>query len=90
VNTEHTTTVVTATSNILQDIAILQDHRNTNEKHEMLRKQKIVVNNAYEHLEWHKNYAILICQTHQFAIKNLHYHLCDYHLGSTKEKKAVI
>jgi hypothetical protein len=32
----------------------------------------------------------LICRTHQYAIKNLYYHLCDYYSGSTKEKKAVI
>jgi hypothetical protein len=87
-NAERATIVATATSNILQDTAILQDHRNTNEKHKMLRRQKIVVDNAYEHLEWHENYAVLICRTHQFAIKNLH--LRDYHSGSTKEKKAVV
>jgi hypothetical protein len=37
-NTERATIVVTATSNILQDTAIPQDHRNTNEKHETLRR----------------------------------------------------
>jgi hypothetical protein len=89
-NAERATIVATATSNIPQDTAIPQDHRNTNEKHETLRRQKIVVDNAYEHLEWHENYAVLICRTHQFAIKNLHYHLRDYHSGSTKEKKAVV
>jgi hypothetical protein len=89
-NAERATTVATATSNIPQDIAIPQDHRNTNEKHETLRRQKIVVDNAYEHLEWYENYAVLICRTHQFAIKNLHYHLRNYHSGSTKEKKAVV
>jgi hypothetical protein len=49
-----------------------------------------VVDNAYEHLEWHENYAILICRTHQYAIKNLYYHLRDYYSGSIKEKKAVV
>ena len=50
-NAERATTVTTATLNIPQDTAIPQDHRNTNEKHEMLRRQKIVVDNTYEHLE---------------------------------------
>jgi hypothetical protein len=63
-NAERATIVATATSNIPQDTAIPQDHRNTNEKHETLRRQKIVVNNAYEHLEWYENYAVLICRTH--------------------------
>jgi hypothetical protein len=49
-----------------------------------------VVDNAYEHLEWHENYAILICRIHQYAIKNLYYHLRDYYSGSIKEKKAVV
>ena len=50
-NAERATIVATASSNITQDTAIPQGYRNTNEEHETLRSQKIVVDNAYEHLE---------------------------------------
>jgi hypothetical protein len=48
------------------------------------------VDNAREYLEWHESYGVLICQSHWYAIKNLSYHLRDYHPGSTKEKHAIV
>jgi hypothetical protein len=49
-----------------------------------------MVDNAREYLEWYESYSVLICWSYWYAIKNLSYHLYDYHLGSTKEKHAIV
>jgi hypothetical protein len=89
-NIERTATVATVASNISQQTAVPQDHSNKNYKQQTPVGQKITVDNAREYLEWHESYGVLICRSHRYAIKNLSYHLRDYHPGSTKEKHAVV
>jgi hypothetical protein len=52
--------------------------------------QKITTDNAHKFFEWHKQYGVLTCNVHYYAVRNLSSHLRDYHSRSMKEKRAVV
>lgn len=80
----------TAGSDVSQRAAGLQSANNAHDKGQTLAAVKITTDTVQEYLKWHESYSVLICRLHKYAIKNLRYHLRDYHSGSTKEKDAVI
>ncbi|KAM0710536.1 hypothetical protein Q7P35_002206 [Cladosporium inversicolor] len=89
-NTARATAVVNVALNVPELTVISQGRSNADNQKQTLGGQQITVDNAYEWLEWHESYGVLICRSHRYAVKNLSYHLRDYHLGSTKEKNAVV
>jgi hypothetical protein len=53
-------------------------------------RDKITVENAYQSLEWYEEYGVLICIRHGYAVRNLSFHLQEYHTGNAKERSAIL
>ena len=52
--------------------------------------QKLTVDNVARFLKYEREFRVLICKVHGYAVRNLENHLRTHHVGSQKEKKAVV
>jgi superfamily II DNA helicase RecQ len=68
----------------------ISPHRNTSDGRVSDDRDKITTGNAYQSLEWHEEYGVLICTRHGYAVRNLGFHLQEYHTGTAKERRAVL
>jgi hypothetical protein len=73
----------------LQQTAV-SPHRDTSNGQLPDDRDKITVENAYQALEWYEEYGVLICIRHRYAVRNLSFHLQEYHTGNAKERSAIL
>ena len=84
----HPGTDTTNFTNVCQAINIQSGDQNTSETPD--KGERITVENAHKFLEWLDGYGVLICVTHGYAIRNLSFHLQEYHTGNAAERRAVL
>jgi superfamily II DNA helicase RecQ len=67
-----------------------QHQDSDNNANKLLTGEKLTIENAGRFLKYEEDFGVLICAVHGYAVRNLENHLRVYHLGSKKEKKAVL